>query len=57
MLEYANMRKNTLSYLQMFAYILRFRKEIKKFDFFAIWACNAARNVVDFARFPEKGRV
>ena len=55
MLEYANMCKNTLSYLQMFADILRFRKEIKKFDFFAIWACAGARNVVDFRRFPDKG--
>ena len=55
MLEYANMCKNTLSYLQMFADILRFRKEIKKFDFFAIWACAGARNVVRCLRFRIPG--
>ena len=55
MFTYANIRKNTLPYMQMFAYILRFRKEIKKFNFFEILACNAARDVVDFARFPDKG--
>ncbi len=55
MLEYANIRKNTLPYMQMFADILRFRKEIKKFNFFAIWACVGARNVVHFRRFRTTG--
>ena len=55
MLEYANIRKNTPPYMQMFADILRFRKEIKKFNFFENCACNAARDVVHFRRFRITG--